>query len=76
MELPPSMVARSPAYWRTMMGWDAVPFSLLANVPLYVPPRSQIVSPGRTEAGWSSAVWRRQGLLKVPVPLALALGET
>src|SRR5512146_434090 len=41
------MVARSPGSWRTMIGLELVPVSELVNAPLYVPPRSQTVSPGR-----------------------------
>ena len=30
----PSIVARSPAYWRTMMGLDEVPLRLLVKWPV------------------------------------------
>ncbi len=58
------------------MGALAVPFKLLKKVPRYVPPRSQIVSPGLTAAGWANAAARLQGLPIVPLPLAIPEGET
>src|ERR1700730_16410287 len=73
---PPSMVARSPGYWRTIIGTPEAPLRLLVKFPRYVPPRSQIVAPGFTAAGCERAVCRSQGLAVVPDPLANPDGET
>src|SRR5881394_1098250 len=74
---PPSIVARSPGYWRTTIGAAAVPFKLLENAPLYVPPRSQIVSPGCTlPLPPFRPVWRFQGRAELPSPLLEPLGDT
>ena len=65
----PSIVARWPGRARTIIGLRAVPVSVLVNSPLYVPPRSQTVSPGRTVPfPPSNAVARSQGLPEVPSP--------
>ena len=73
----PSIVARSPGYWRTMIGADAAPVSVLVNTPGYVPARSQTVSPGCT---WPLAparpVTRSHGRAAVPSPLPEPLGVT
>ena len=42
--------------------------SALETRPVYVPPRSQSVSPGLTAEGWLRAVWRLHGFERVPVP--------
>src|SRR6266536_544818 len=66
----PSIVARSPGRPRTVIGERAVPVSVLVKSPLYVPPRTQTVSPGRTVPfPPSNAVDRFQGLLRVPSPV-------
>src|SRR3989344_7283931 len=66
-----------------MTGAGAVPFRLLLNAPLYVPPRSQIVSPGFTtkflfvETVLSfNAVAKSHGLLMLPSPVGEPVGET
>ncbi len=66
---PPSIRARSPGYGRTRIGDTDEPARRLRNRPVYVPPRTQIESPGSTAAGAEKAVARFQGLPSVPVPL-------
>ena len=46
-----SMITRWSVIARTTIGRAAVPVSLLLNVPWYVPPLSQMVSPGLTTEG-------------------------
>src|SRR5437667_617179 len=74
LDAPPSIVARSPGYCRTTIGAAAVPASVEVKVPAYVPPRSQIVSPGRTEP-WPpfSAVCRSHGE-REPSPPVVPVG--
>src|SRR5512143_2856319 len=72
----PSSVARSPGYCLTTIGARAVPFSELVKFPVYVPPRSQIVSPGLTAPGWESAFARLHGAFWVPLPRSVPVGET
>jgi hypothetical protein len=67
----PSSRALSPGYGRTLIGAARVPVRLLDTRPVYVPPRSQIVSPGWTADGWFKAVWRLQGGERLPVPAAV-----
>src|SRR3989442_7734197 len=71
----PSSVARSPRYCRTTIGAAADPVRVLLNVPSYIPPRSQIVSPGCT-LPWPplNAVCRSHGRLE-PSPVLEPLGE-
>src|SRR5690349_25149945 len=45
-----SIIARSPRYCRTTTGAPGAPCTLLTTDPRYVPPRSQIVSPGAVRA--------------------------
>src|SRR5215475_6224257 len=64
-----------------MIGEFCVPTSLLWNVapeePLpYLPPRTQMVSPGLTEDGPFKAVCRSHGLLMLPSPPELPVVET
>src|SRR5881409_1752024 len=74
VELPPSIVARSPGYWRTTIGAAAVPLRVVVNTPAYVPPRSQMVSPGCTEPRPpASAVAKSQGRLE-PSPVLEPVG--
>ncbi len=68
---PPSRRARSPGYGRTLIGAADVPVRLPDTRPVYVPPRSQIVSPGLTADGWLRAVWRLHGVERLPVPAAV-----
>src|SRR5256885_16312401 len=66
-ELAPSMTARSPGYWRMTTGAVAVPATVLRKDPLYVPPRTQIVSPGWTRPpAPCNAVRRSQGRAALP----------
>ena len=51
LPLAPSIVARSPGYARSTIGAPALPRSALWNEPRYVPPRTQMVSPGCTAEG-------------------------
>src|SRR5947199_2157963 len=67
--IEPSMIVRSAGYWRTMMGAAVVPVNVLVNTPRYVPPRSQIVSPGCTALGWLSASAKSHGRHDLPSPL-------
>src|SRR2546425_679993 len=72
-EVPPfaSRIARSPGYWRTTIGAEAVPVRvvLMAPVPAYVPPRNQIVSPGCTRPlPPFMAVCKSHGRLLLPSP--------
>src|SRR5262245_28130717 len=67
------MMARSPGYWRTLIGALAVPFKWLVKVPRYVPPLSQIVSPGPID-GSESAVARSHGRARLPSPSGLPTG--
>src|SRR5690242_735424 len=72
----PSIVARSPGYWRTTTGELVVPLSVAVTfVAGYRPPRSQTVSPGCTCVD-VSPVTRSQGREAVPSPLADPLGDT
>src|SRR2546423_9647792 len=65
----PSITARSPRYGRTTTGAPGAPRTLLTNAPRYVPPRSQIVSPGATRPPPPpSAVAKPQGRPTVPSP--------
>src|SRR5437867_2799271 len=72
----PSSVARSPGYCRTTIGAAAVPFRVLMNPPRYVPPRSQMVSPGCTRP-WPplKAVCKSHGRPE-PSPALEPLGDT
>jgi hypothetical protein len=72
----PSNVTRSPGYWRTMMGLPGSPLRTLLQWPVYVPPRSQIVSPGWTEEGCENAFVRFHGLPVDPLPERVPLGVT
>ena len=74
--IEPSMIARSAGYWRTMIEAVVLPVSVLVNTPRYVPPRSQIVSPGCTTLGWLSAVIKSHGLAELPSPRAEPLDAT
>src|SRR6266566_1614487 len=73
LEVPPfaSRIARSPGYWRTTIGAEAVPVRvvLMAPVPAYMPPRNQIVSPGCTRPlPPFMAVCKSHGRLLLPSP--------
>src|SRR4051794_22819391 len=57
----PSSVARSPGYCRTQIGRAPVPVRKLVNGPQYVPPLSQMVSPGRAGPVADSAVAKSRG---------------
>jgi hypothetical protein len=59
-----------------MIGAAALPSSVLVYCPTYVPPRSQIVSPACTAAGWFSAVCKSHGLPMLPFPDGEPLGAT
>src|SRR6266576_2798309 len=75
--VPPSSVARSPGYCRTTIQFAALPFKLDENVPEYVPPRSQIVSPGCTRPPPPlSAVCRFHGRAELPSPPLVPLVAT
>ncbi len=76
LPLAPSIVARSPGYARSTIGAPALPRSELWNAPRYVPPRTQIVSPGRTADGCPSAVRRSQGRSRLPSPFGEPFGAT
>src|SRR5688572_15793140 len=62
-----SIVTRSPGYARTTTGRPEAPATVLVNVPRYVPPRTQMVSPAPTRPDApESAVVRSHGLLIEP----------
>src|SRR2546423_6065302 len=72
----PSIVARSPGYWRTTIGRLDVPAMAVRKSPAYLPPRTQTVSPGWTlPDAFASAVFRSHGLLMLPSPALDPEGE-
>ena len=71
-----STIARWPGIARRTIGRAAVPVSLLLNVPLYVPPLSQMVSPGRTTDGCLSALASLQGFWLLPSPDEVPFADT
>ena len=69
------------------MGAAAVPFvphenemrpseGSAANVPVYVPPRTQTISPGFSAAGWPSACCSVHGASNEPSPDPMADEDT
>src|SRR5262245_7081463 len=69
-----SRIARSPRYARTVIASVSRPTRRLTKLPVYVPPRNQIVAPGWTSLRALSAVWRSQGFSSVPLPSELPSG--
>src|SRR5215831_6649754 len=59
-----------------VIGFVSAPLRATVKLPVYVPPRSQIVSPGLIDEGPASAVARSHGLAMLPSPDAAPVGET
>ena len=73
----PSSVARSPAYWRTMIGLDDGAVEVAGEVAdVRSAAQPDRVARRAPHDGWSSAVWKSQGLPMLPLPDGLPFGAT